>query len=328
MARVFSGIQPSGDVHLGNLVGAIARWAAEQETDHVFCLVDLHAMTVPYEPAVLRERTLDLAAWLLAAGLDPDVVTLFVQSHVHEHAELAWVLGCVTQIGELQRMTQFKLKSGRQESVSSGLFTYPVLMAADILLYDTDEVPVGADQRQHVELTRDVAQRFNGRFGETLRVPKATFPVVGARVMDLQRPGDKMSKSNPEAGTILLADDEARTRKKIMRAVTDSDPRAEVRPGADKPEITNLLDLFSAVTGATADELVERFAGRGYGDLKSELAEAVNGYLRPVRERQSELVADPAQLEASLAKGADKARAVAAGVMARVRERVGFVPAS
>jgi tryptophanyl-tRNA synthetase len=323
VARVFSGIQPSGDVHLGNLVGAIARWAAEQQDGHVFCIVDLHAITVAYEPHELRARTLDLASWILAAGLDPDVVTLFVQSHVREHAELAWVLGCVTQLGELQRMTQFKQKSEGRAAVSAGLFTYPVLQAADILLYDTDEVPVGEDQRQHVELTRDVAQRFNSRFGETLVLPQATLPKAGARVMDLQRPADKMSKSNPEAGTILLADTEARTRKKIMRAVTDSG--TEVRPGDDKPEITNLLDLFSAVTGATSDELAERFAGRGYGALKSELAEAVNGYLRPLRARQAELAGDPAELEAALGTGADRAREVATDVMARVRERAGFV---
>ncbi len=323
--RVLSGIQPTGEVHLGNYVGAIARWARDQQPEHSFCIVDLHAITVPIEPAVLRVKTLDLACWLLAAGLDPDRCTLFVQSHVREHAELSWVLECTATMGELHRMVQFKDKSQGRGSVPVGLFTYPVLQAADILLYQADEVPVGSDQRQHVELTRDLAQRFNARYGEVFTLPRPTFPEAGARIMDLQQPAKKMSKSSDaDAGTIMLSDPEAATRKKLMRAVTDSE--AEVRAGDDKPELTNLLDLFTGVTGDDVATLEERYAGRGYGDLKRDLAEAVNDFLRPVRERHAELTRDPGAVAESLAKGADKARSVAAETMAAVRERVGFLP--
>ena len=323
MPRVLSGIQPSGDVHLGNYLGAFARWAKEQQPDHFFCIVDLHAITVPQDPAELRERIVDLACWLFAAGLDPDVATVFVQSQVREHSELGWILQCVATMGEVQRMTQFKEKSEGRESVSVGLFTYPVLQAADILLYQADEVPVGADQQQHVELTRDVAQRFNSRYGPTFTLPRATFPTAGARVMDLQLVDKKMSKSlDSDAGTILLHDDEARTRKKILRAVTDSGD--EVRAAEDKPGLTNLLDLMSAVTGAHVEELERAFSGKRYGEFKTDVAEAVNAVLRPVRARYTELRADSGAVAQLLAKGADRARDVAAQTMVAVRERVGF----
>jgi tryptophanyl-tRNA synthetase len=321
---VFSGIQPTGrSPHLGNHLGAISRWAADQEPDQYFCVVDLHAITVPQDPAELRARTLDTAAWLLAGGLDPDVVTLFVQSEVAEHAELSWVLECTATMGELGRMTQFKDKSAGRDSVPVGLFTYPVLQAADILLYHTEEVPVGDDQRQHVELTRDIAQRFNHRYGETFTVPRATLPKVGARVMDLQLPDHKMSKSLPPAGTIDLADDDATTRRKIRRAVTDSG--SGVRAGQDKPELTNLLSLYSAVTGSAVPDIERQYEGRGYGDFKADLAEVVNGYLRPVRLRHAELAADPGAVREILRKGADRARATATETLTRVRERVGFL---
>jgi tryptophanyl-tRNA synthetase len=323
VARVLSGIQPTGQPHLGNYIGAISRWAREQQPEHFFCVVDLHAITVPQDPAELRTRTLELGTWLLAAGLDPDVCTLFVQSQVPEHTQLSWVLECTAGYGELHRMTQFKDKSEGREHVSIGLLTYPVLQAADILLYQADEVPIGDDQRQHLELTRDIAQRFNSRYGDTFTIPTPTFPSAGARVMDLQLVDKKMSKSLPEAGTILLGETEAQTRKKIMRAVTDSD--SEVRPGEDKPGVTNLLDLLAAVTGAEVDELTERYVGKGYGDFKRDVAEAVNGYLRPVRDRHAELSADRTAVEEALAKGRDKAREVAAATVDAVWERVGFL---
>ncbi len=323
MARRFSGMQPSGEPHLGNYVGAIARWAQDQSPDHVYCVVDLHAITVPQDPAALRAQTLELAAWLYAAGLDPDVVTLFVQSAVHEHAELGWILQCVATMGELNRMTQFKDKSAGRGSVLVGLYTYPVLQAADILLYQTEEVPVGEDQRQHVELTRDVAQRFNSRFGETFVLPKATLPPVGARIMDLQQPDRKMSKStSTPAGVILLGDDEATTRRKIMRAVTDSG--SEVRPGPDKPAVTNLLDVFAAVTGRSPVDIAADYDSRGYGDLKRDLAEAVNAHLRPTRTRYAEIAADPGALREQLRKGAGRAQSVAAETLDRARRNVGL----
>jgi tryptophanyl-tRNA synthetase len=322
--RVLSGMQPSGEVHLGNYLGAISRWVRDQQPDHFFCVVNLHAITVPQKPADLRERTVDLACWWLAAGLDPDICTPFVQSQVQEHPELSWVLECTATMGELGRMTQFKDKSAGKESVTVGLFTYPVLQAADILLYQADEVPVGEDQRQHVELTRDIAQRFNARFGDTFVLPKATLPSIGARIMDLQYVDRKMSKSSESpTGTILLGEDEGATRRKIMRAVTDSG--SEVLAAPDKQGITNLLDLFAAVTGATVAELEQRYAGSGYGVFKRDLAEAVNGFLRPVRDRYAELRSDPGAVEEALRKGADKAREVAAATMAVVRERVGLL---
>ncbi len=326
MPRVFSGIQPTGDPHLGNWMGAISRWAAEQQSDHFFCIVDLHAITIPKDPVELKAKTLDLAMWLFAAGLDPEVCTLFVQSQVREHSELAWVLSCTSQMGELNRMVQYKQKSAGKESVSVGLFTYPVLQAADILLYQADEVPVGEDQIQHIELTRDIAQRFNSRYTQTFTLPKATVPTAGARVMDLQEPTNKMSKSaETDSGVILLAEDEKRTAKKIMRAVTDSG--SEVKASPDKPGVTNLLDLLSACGGSDVPTLEAEFQGRMYGDLKKAVAEAVNEYLRPARERHAELATDPAEVQRMLAVGADRAREVAVRTMADVRERVGFLPA-
>ena len=323
MARVLSGIQPTGEVHLGNYIGAISRWAREQQPEHFFCVVDLHAITFPQDPAELRAKTLDVACWLFAAGIEPGL--LFVQSQIREHTELAWVLNCVATMGELNRMTQFKEKSEGRESVSVGVFDYPVLQAADILIYQADEVPVGADQQQHVELTRDIAQRFNSRYGETFTLPKGTFPAAGARIMDLQLVSKKMSKSaDSPQGTIVLGEDEAITRKKILRAVTDSG--SEIRATADKPGVANLLDLMSAVTGAGVQQLEDHFDGKGYGDFKKEIAEAVNGYLRPVRDRYAELTQDPAAVTEALHKGADRAREVAVQTMATVRERVGFLP--
>ena len=325
MARAFSGIQPSGEApHLGNYLGAFRRWADEQQPDHFYCIVDLHAMTVPYEAAELRRRTIDMACWLYAVGLDPDVCTVFVQSHVREHTELTWLLNCVATMGELGRMVQYKEKSQGRESVSVGLFDYPVLQAADILLYQAEEVPVGEDQRQHVELSRDIAQRFNHRFGETFTLPKPTFPKVGARVMDLQVVDNKMSKSaNSPQGTIDLTDDEETTRRKIMRAVTDSG--SEVRAAPDKLGVTNLLDLLAAVTGTEIADLEQRYQGQGYGVFKREVAEAINGVLRPVRDRYAELSADPGAVAELLRKGADRAREVATGTMETVRERAGLL---
>ena len=324
MARAFSGIQPSGSPHLGNYLGAFRRWADEQEAGHLYCVVDLHAMTVRHDPEALRAKTIELASWLLAAGLDPDVSTLFVQSHVREHTELGWILNCVATMGELGRMVQYKEKSKGSESVSVGLFTYPVLQAADILLYQADVVPIGDDQRQHVELSRDIAQRFNHRYGDTFTLPRPTFPPAGARIMDLQAVDSKMSKSASSLqGVIDLADDEDLTARKIMRAVTDSG--GEVRAADDKPGVTNLLDLLSAVTGAGVGELEQRYEGQGYGTFKREIAEAVNGVLRPVRQRHAELAADPGGVAETLHKGADRARGVAEETMRTVRERVGLL---
>ncbi len=324
MARVLSGIQPSGAVHVGNLVGAFLRWAREQQPEHYFMIANLHALTVPQEPARLRAQTLDMACWLLAAGIDPEVSPVFCHSHVHEHAELSWILECTATMGELGRMTQFKEKSAGQESVSVGLFTYPVLQAADILLYQADEVPIGEDQRQHVELTRDIAQRFNHRFGPVFTVPKPTFPKAGARIMDLQNVDAKMSKSAAShAGTILLGDDEDSTRRKIMRAVTDSG--SEVKAAPDKAGIENLLDLMAATTGSDVPTLEQRYQGKGYGEFKRDVAEAVNGALRPVRGRYTELRADPGAVEDTLRKGADRARQVAAATMDQARARVGLL---
>ena len=325
MTRVFSGIKPTGPVQLGNLLGALRRWVVEQDdADTVYCVVDLHALTVPQDPAELRTRTLELAQILLAVGIDPDRSTLFVQSHVPEHTELAWILECTAAFGELRRMTQFKDKSDGADFVSAGLFTYPALMAADILLYDTDEVPVGDDQRQHVELARDLAVRFNHRYGDTFVVPKATFPAAGARVMDLQHPSRKMSKSEDSPqGTILVLDDLAAVAKKIKRAVTDTDTDVRYDPEA-KPGVSNLLSILGACTGEDPTALADRYSR--YGDLKTATAEAVVETLRPVQERFAELTADPGGTAAILAKGADKARAVAAPVLERARANLGLLP--
>jgi tryptophanyl-tRNA synthetase len=325
MTRVFSGIQPTGDLHLGNLLGAIRNWVDDQRrADSFYCVVDLHALTVPKAPGEVRQATLELAQVLLACGLDPEACTLFVQSHVREHTELAWLLQCVTSFGELSRMTQFKDKSERRDFVSAGLFTYPTLQAADILLYDADEVPVGEDQRQHIELTRDVAERFNSRYGETFVLPRATIPRAGARVMDLQVPTDKMSKSaDSPAGTVYLTEDLASVARKFKRAVTDSE--AEVRfDVAAKPGVSNLLSILGAVTGRSPEEVARGYTQ--YGPLKADTAEAVVELLRPIQERVAELRADPGHTAALLSVGAAKAGEVAAGVLARATAAVGLLP--
>ena len=324
MARVFSGIQPTGDLHLGNYLGAVQRWVAEQHTDAIFCVVDLHALTIPRDPEELRSKTRDLTLLLVAAGLDPDVVTLFAQSHVHEHTELAWIMECTAAFGELRRMTQWKDKSETASFVSAGLFTYPALQAADILLYDTEEVPVGDDQRQHVELARDLAIRFNGRYGDTLVVPKHTIPPVGARIMDLQVPTSKMSKSaDSPQGTIEVLDDPKVIERKVKRAVTDS--AGEVRWDPDsRSGVTNLLSILSACTGESPEVLADRYDQ--YGPLKADTAAAVVEALRPLRERYAELSRDAGAADAILAAGAAKARVMAAATLAKVKEAVGLVP--
>jgi tryptophanyl-tRNA synthetase len=335
MTRVFSGIKPSGEMQLGNYVGAVRRWVSGQPPagspaaashDAIYCVVDLHAMTVAYDPKVLRERTREVATLLFAAGLDPERSLVFVQSQVGAHAECTWILNCVTTFGELRRMTQFKEKSEGQESVSAGLLDYPVLMASDILLYDTEEVPVGDDQRQHVELTRDLALRFNHRFGDTFVVPKATFPTVGARVMDLQQPTNKMSKSSDSPqGTVLVLDPPEVITKKVRTAVTDSGSEVRYDP-EEKPGVSNLLDLYAAATATGRDAAVAHFAGSGYGALKGEVAEAVVEYLRPVRERYDELARDPGAVDRFLAQGAEAAESIATGVLDRVRAACGLLP--
>lgn len=324
MTRVFSGIKPTGNVHLGNVLGALLRWTEDQHrAESLYCVVDLHALTVPQEPAELRETTLRLAQILLAVGLDPEVCTLFVQSHVHEHAELAWIMECTASYGELSRMTQFKDKSAKTGFVSGGLFTYPALMAADILLYDTDQVPVGDDQRQHVELARDVAIRFNSRYGDTFVVPEATYPATGARVMDLQDPTSKMSKSEDEApGTILLLDAPKAIERKIKRAVTDND--AEVRfDVAAKPGVSNLLSILGACTGRTPEEAAAGYTQ--YGPLKADTAAAVIERLAPIQARFAELEADPGETMRLLAVGAAKASERAAATLARARAALGLL---
>lgn len=326
MARIFSGIQPSGEPHLGNFLGAFGRWAEHQQAHDFFCIVDLHAMTADYEPQDLRERVLDIACWLLAAGINPQQSVLFVQSHVREHTELAWLLNCVATMGELGRMVQYKEKSQQRQSVSVGLFDYPVLQAADILLYHTEEVPVGADQQQHIELTRDIATRFNSRFGPTFALPKATLPKAGARIMDLQQPDRRMSKSvSSPMGKVLLAESEDETRNKFMKAVTDSG--TEIRVADDKPGVSNLLDILAASTGADINDVEVSYKGKRYGDLKRDVAEVVNGVLRPLRLRHDELRADPAEVAALLRQGADRAREVASQTMQQVRDRMGLVEA-
>ena len=325
MTRVFSGIKPTGPVQLGNLLGALRHWVADQdEADCVFCIVDLHALTVPQDPAELRSRTLELARLLLAIGIDPDRSILFVQSHLSEHTELAWILECTASFGELRRMTQFKDKSEGAEFVSAGLFTYPALMAADILLYDTDRVPVGDDQRQHLELARDLAIRFNGRYGDTFVVPEAAIPKVGARVMDLQHPTRKMSKSEDSPqGTILVLEDLDAVAKKIRRAVTDTDTEVRFDPET-KPGVSNLLSILSACTGDDPTDLAGRFDR--YGDLKAACADAVVDTLRPIQARYAELVADPTGTAAILASGAERARSIARPVLDRARANLGLLP--
>jgi tryptophanyl-tRNA synthetase len=326
MTRIFSGIQPTGQKHLGNYVGAIRHYVADQSLGEAFyCIVDLHSISVPYDAATLAENSLDTAATLLGAGLDPATCTLFVQSHVPEHTEGAWLLGAVASFGELQRMTQFKDKSEGRESVSVDLFTYPVLQAADILLYRADRVPVGDDQRQHLELSRNIAQRFNSRYGETLVLPEAAIPSTGGRVMDLQEPTRKMSTTGgTPQGTVLVVDPPEVVAKKVRSAVTDSG--REVRRGEGKDGIANLIEILAVATDRSAEQIEASYDGSGYGQFKTDVAEAVVEYLRPVRERYLELRADPAHLRAVLAEGAERAHAVAAETIAVMRERMGFLP--
>ena len=326
MTRVFSGIQPTGEVHLGNLLGALRNWVRDQHTaDSLYCVVDLHALTVPQDPVELRSTTRQLAQLLLAVGIDPAVATLFVQSHVDEHTGLAWIMECTAAVGELRRMTQFKDKSDGASFVSGGLFTYPALMAADILLYDTDHVPVGDDQRQHLELTRDLAIRFNNRYGDTFVVPEATIPPVGARIMDLQQPTRKMSKSaDSPQGTIGVLEDLGTVAKKIKRAVTDTDN--EVRFDTDaKPGVSNLLSILGACTDRDPASLADDYTQ--YGPLKADAADAVCAVLEPIQARYAELDADPGAVDDILAVGAAKARSVASPTLARAREALGLLPA-
>jgi tryptophanyl-tRNA synthetase len=327
---VFSGVQPTSDsLHLGNALGAVNQWVGMQDDyDAFFCVVDLHAITVAQDAAQLRKRTLVTAAQYLALGIDPARATIFVQSHVPAHTELAWALGCFVGFGQASRMTQFKDKSQKEgaDATTVGLFTYPVLMAADILAYDANLVPVGEDQRQHLELTRDVAQRFNARFPGTFVVPDAMIPKATAKIYDLQDPTAKMSKSAAtDAGLISLLDDPAKTAKKIRSAVTDSD--REIRyDTVTKPGVSNLLTIQSAVTGADIDTLVDGYAGRGYGDLKKDTADAVVEFVTPIKSRVDELLADPSELEGILAAGAHRARAASASTVKRVYDRLGFLP--
>ncbi len=324
--RIFSGIQPTGEPHIGNYSGGFRQYAATQEQGEAFfCIVDLHAITVDHDPAELREGTLDIGAMLFATGLDPQRSTVFIQSQVTAHAEAAWLLGAVTAYGHLGRMTQFKEKRELAEFVSAALFTYPVLMAGDILLYQTDVVPIGDDQRQHLELSRDVAQRFNARFGETFTVPDGVYPEAGARVMDLQEPTKKMSKSfGTEPGKILMLDDADTVTRKIKRAVADSGREVRHDPGT-KPGISNLIELMTVASGETIADVEARFDGEGYGAFKDAVATTLVELLTPIQERYRELRSDPAELDRLLALGAEKARGASAPTLARMYERMGFV---
>jgi tryptophanyl-tRNA synthetase len=327
--RVLSGIQPTADsFHLGNYLGAVRNWVAMQEThDAFYCVVDLHAITMGHDPVALRNRTRVSVAQLLAVGLDPERCTLFVQSHVPEHAQLGWVLSCITGFGEASRMVQFKDKSAKagQDSTSVGLFTYPILQAADILLYQADQVPVGEDQRQHLELTRDLAQRFNTRFAPTYTIPSAYIVKDTAKITDLQDPTIKMSKSaSSPNGIIELLEDPARSAKKIKSAVTDTG-REILYDEVNKPGISNLLTMYAALTARTIDELLEQYDGRGYGDLKKDLAEVLVEFVRPIQEKTKAYLDDKAQLDKILAVGAEKARAVASVTLAKTYKNVGFL---
>lgn len=327
--RVLSGIQPTADsYHLGNFLGAVRNWVTLQEThDAFYCVVDLHAITAGHDPLLLRERTRASVAQLLAVGLDPARSTLFIQSHVPEHTQLSWIMGCITGFGEASRMTQFKDKSAKQgvERASVGLFTYPILQVADILLYQADEVPVGEDQRQHIELTRDLAQRFNTLFGKTFNVPKPHIIKETAKILDLQDPAIKMSKSaSSPSGLIELREDRARAAKKIKSAVTDTGREISYDP-ENKPGVSNLLTIYSALTGRTIDDLTTAYEGRGYGDLKKDLAQVVIDFITPIQQRTDDYLNDPTQLDKVLAIGAEKARSVAAQTLATVYDRVGFL---
>jgi tryptophanyl-tRNA synthetase len=324
--RVFSGIQPTGAKHIGNYIGAMRQYVSTQEQgDAFFCIVDLHSITTEYDPQDLHDRTLDLAALLFAVGLDPQRSTLFLQSHVTAHAESAWLLSAVTGFGQLGRMTQFKERRESRDFVSSGLFTYPVLMAGDILLYQTDVVPVGDDQRQHVELARDIAERFNSRFGETFKVPKGIFPEVGARIMDLQEPTKKMSTTGgTEQGTVLVLDPPDTIRKKFKVAVTDSGREVQYSPD-EKPGVSNLIEILAVSTGRPIAEVEAAYDGRGYGDLKGDVGEAVVELFAPIQARYAELRADEGELRRLLAVGAGKARETSASTLEQMYERMGFV---
>jgi tryptophanyl-tRNA synthetase len=327
--RVLSGIQPSGSLHLGNYLGAVQQWVqAQDEKDCLYCIVDLHAITVFQDPDALRRRIREAAAMLLACGIDPERSALFVQSHVRAHAEGAWILSCLTPLGWLERMTQFKAKAETQkERSSAGLLTYPVLQAADILLYDAHEVPVGEDQKQHLELTRDVAQRFNHLYGDTFRVPKPVIRTFGARIMGLDDPTNKMSKSASSARghAIALTDSEEEIRYAVKRAVTDSGREIAFSDDPEKAGVNNLLTIYKLLTGRSEKQVQADFAdARGYGDLKKAVAEVVVDSLRPIRQRYAELIGDPAELDRLLAVGAERARALAEPKIALVKERVGF----
>jgi tryptophanyl-tRNA synthetase len=324
--RIFSGIQPTGQKTFGNYSGGFRQYAATQEQGEAFfCIVDLHSITVEYDPAELRNTSLDLAAMLFATGLDPERSTVFCQSHVTAHAEAAWLLSAVVSFGQLNRMTQFKDKVEGREFVSAGLFTYPILMAGDILLYQTDIVPIGDDQRQHLELSRDVAERFNARFGETFKVPEGIYPEVGARIMDLQEPTKKMSTTGgTPQGTLLMLDPPEVIRKKVKSAVTDSG--TEVRRGDDKPGVTALIDIMTVATGEDPETIEARYDGGGYGQFKADVAEAVIALLEPIQARYREFRDDDAELARLLATGAEKARAASSPTLAQIYERMGFVP--
>ncbi len=326
MARVLSCIQPTGDVHLGNYLGALRNWVDGQHSNDVFHgIVDLHSLTAIHEPGIVGQHTVELAAMLFAIGIDPDVATVFVQSHVTEHSQLGWIMECTVSFGELSRMTQFKDKSAKNQTefVSGGLFTYPALMAADILLYDTDRVPVGDDQRQHIEITRDIAERFNSRYGQTFVVPEATIPTAGARVMDLQDPTSKMSKSSTsDTGIVYLLEDPASIAKKFKRAVTDSD--GEVRyDRATKPGVSNLLEIVAVCTGRSPGEVATAYSQ--YGPLKADAGAAVVEMLTPIQARYRELVNDRGELANVLRKGAERARAVASVTLERAQRNIGLL---
>ena len=328
--RLFSGMQPSADsLHIGNYIGALLQWKELQLThDAVFCVVDLHAITVPQDPAALREATRRTAAQYIAAGIDPDHSILFVQSHVRAHAELAWVLNTITGFGEASRMIQFKEKSQKQgtDGTNVGLFTYPILQAADILLYNANVVPVGEDQRQHIELTRDLGNRFNTRFGDTFVLPEPQIQKETAKVYDLQEAGNKMSKSaSTDKGVVWLLDETAKSAKKIMSATTDSEGSVRFDP-AEKPGISNLLTIYSVLSGFSIQQLEDQYAGSGYGDFKKGLAEVVTETFGPIRSRVLELLDDPAELDRILARNADRAAEIADATLATAYDRVGFLP--
>ena len=324
--RIFSGIQPTGSKHFGNYSGGFRQYVAtSREGEGFFCVVDLHSLSVPYDPVELRDRCLDLAAMLFATGLDTERSTVFIQSHVSAHAEANWLLSAIATLGELRRMTQFKEKSKGQESVSAALFTYPVLMAGDILLYQTDVVPVGDDQRQHIELARDLAARFNARFGETFKLPRGIYPAEGARIMDLQDPERKMSTTGgTPLGTLYMLDSPEEITRKVKAAVTDTG--REIVRAPDKAGVSNLVEIMAVATGTSPPAVEQQYAGQGYGRFKQDVAEAVVALLEPIRERYLKLRGDPAELERLLARGAEKARATSEPTLRRLYDRMGFVP--